>query len=230
MRIVIFGGTGRIGSALSRTALSRGHDVVAVSRRSHATAAQVNGGERLTVTTADVLEPGAVAAPVTGADAVLFAVGLRGQGPTVVRSAGIRAVAGAMAAAGVTRLVAVSPSAAFVSPRASLVQKIVRENFTHKVWHNPFLDAYRMEDELRSTDLDWSVLRGPRLLDVPGTGRYSLVPAPLVRAEPPLPLADFAECAITCAELAGKQDIMLVTPGAVAAASPVESAAVIGEG
>jgi uncharacterized protein YbjT (DUF2867 family) len=230
MRIVIFGGTGRIGTALSRAALSRGHDVVAVARRPQAVAYQANGGGRLTVVAADVLEPGAVAAPVAGAGAVLFAVGLPGQGPTIVRSAGIRAVTGAMADAGVSRLVAVSPSAAFVSPCASMIRKIVRRNLTHKVWHNPFLDAYRMEDELRSSATEWSVLRGPRLLDGPGTGSYSLVPAHLARAEPPLPLADFAECVVACAEEGGNRDIMLVAPGTTAiAASPVKSAAAAGE-
>jgi uncharacterized protein len=229
MRIVIFGGTGKIGTALSRTALSRGHDVVAAARRLPDAAYQVDGQGRLTAAAADVLEPDTVAAAVAGADAVLFAVGLPGQGPTIVRSAGIRTVAASMAAAGVSRLVAVSPSVAFVSPRSTLVGKIVRENVTHKIWHNPFLDAYRMEDELRSADIDWSVLRGPRLLDGPGTGRYSLVPADLVRAEPPLPLADFAECVVACAEEAGKRDTMLVTPGSAAAASPVRSAAAAGE-
>lgn len=40
----------------------------------------------------------------------------------------------------------------------------------------PYADLARMEDDLREGDLDWTVVRPPRLTDRPLTGRYRTAP------------------------------------------------------
>jgi uncharacterized protein YbjT (DUF2867 family) len=222
MRIVVFGGTGRIGGHVALRALARGHQVVAVSRR---TGRQTIVHDDLTTVEADVLEPETLGKPLAGADAVVFAVGLPGRGPTIVRSAGISAVGKAMREAGVSRLVAVTPSAAVISPRAPLARKIALRYFLHKICRNPFLDVERLELELPHTGLDWSVVRGPRLLDRPASGRFAVVPEGQVRRLRPVGIADFADYVVTHVEDDGaRHDIVTVTGAAARVPVPATSA------
>src|SRR5262249_22098563 len=149
MKLVILGGTGRIGQELVRCALAQGHRVVAVSRRPEALTLE---HENLTAVAGDVLEPDSLSGPIASADAVVFAVGLPGRGPTITRSAGIRSVAKVMRSSGVARLVAVAPSAAIISPSATLARKIALRYFVHKLYPNPFPALHRMQNQLPYTD------------------------------------------------------------------------------
>lgn len=209
MKIVILGGTGRIGQQLVRCALAHGHRVVAVSRRPDAMTVE---HDNLTAVAGDVLEPDSLSGSIASADAVIFAVGLPGRGPTVTRSAGICSVAKVMRSSGVARLVAVAPSAATISPDATLARKIALRYFVHKLYRNPFLDVERMEDELRHTDADWSVVRACALRDGPAGGRYVVVPDGQVRRERPVTVADFASYVIEhTADRTARRDTVTVT-------------------
>jgi putative NADH-flavin reductase len=209
MKLVILGGTGRIGQQLVRCALAQGHQVIAVSRRPLAMTA---AHENLTAMAGDVLEQDSLSGPIASADAVVFAVGLPGRGPTITRSAGICSVAKVMHRSGVTRLVAVAPSAATISPGATLARKIALRQFAHKLYHNPYLDVERMEDELRHCDADWSVVRASALRDGPASGRYVVVPAGQVRRERPVTVADFASYVIEhTADRTARHDTVTVT-------------------
>jgi putative NADH-flavin reductase len=209
MKLVVFGGTGRIGRQVVSRALAHGHTVVAVSRHPRTTAPT---HQRLTTAVADVLDADSLPEPLASAGAVIFAVGLPGQSSTVVRSVGIVQVAKVMQDSGVARLVAVSPSAAFISPRAPLTRRLWLRYFVHKVYRNPFLDAERMEDELRHSKLDWSVIRGPALRDGLPTGRYRVVPDGLVSRERPVSIEDFADYIVTrTVDPAAHHDIVTVT-------------------
>ncbi|MBV8931398.1 MAG: SDR family oxidoreductase, partial [Kutzneria sp.] len=82
MRMVVLGPTGRIGTQVVRRALADGHQVVAVARRPETVAIS---HENVTVVTGDVLEPESLREPFTGANVIVFAVGNRGRGPTILR-------------------------------------------------------------------------------------------------------------------------------------------------
>ncbi len=71
MKLTIFGATGRIGGHLLNWAVDVGHDVHVLARSPEA----VGPRDGLTVTGGDVLDPAAVAEVISGADAVLSAVG-----------------------------------------------------------------------------------------------------------------------------------------------------------
>lgn len=73
MRIAVFGATGMAGSAIVSEALTRGHHVVAASRRS---ATATANEEQLTVRTVDVADPHAVDAVLAGVDAVVLTIRL----------------------------------------------------------------------------------------------------------------------------------------------------------
>ncbi|TCK63068.1 NAD(P)H-binding protein [Curtobacterium sp. PhB136] len=68
--IVVFGGTGYAGSAITREALSRGHRVVAVARDT----SKLEAAEGLTPAQGDAFDAGFVAEVTTGADVIVVAL------------------------------------------------------------------------------------------------------------------------------------------------------------
>lgn len=210
MKLVVLGPNGRIGRQVVRRALTEGHRVTAVAR----TPAKVTTAhdDNLTVVTGDVFDTESLDPAIASADAVIFAVGSRGRGPTITRSTGVARVAKVMKANNVARLVVVSPSAVAISPKATLLRRIALRFFVHKLYRNPFNDVERMEDELRYTDLDWSVVRASSLRDTPPAGRYLVVPDGLLRKERPVSVADLADYLVRHAtNMAAARDIVTVT-------------------
>ena len=68
--IVVFGGTGYAGSAITREALSRGHEVVAVARDT----SKLEPQERLTLAQGDAFDAAFVADVTAGADVIVVAL------------------------------------------------------------------------------------------------------------------------------------------------------------
>lgn len=198
MKLTVFGGTGPTGRQLIRLALADRHQVTAVVRNPAALQADPAG---LTVRRGDVLDAASLAGSVDGADAVLSALGGHAgrSVPTAIYSTGIEHLSAAMHAAGVRRLIALT--AAPVAPRA---QRTPLERVLDRVLHLAFGGAYddmaRMEQVLRAGELDWTVLRPPRLRDKPGTGRYrTAVNRPLTAARS-ITRADLARAMLATAD------------------------------
>lgn len=227
MKILVFGATGRIGRQVTRSATDHGHHVIAFIHQpdpvtapglkaapADGTAARsvIASEPNVSVMTGDLLDPAALGPPVAAADAVVFAVDSPGRGPVRLRTAGIAAVIKAMQASGVSRLVTVSPSAVAISPRATLARKIALRFFIHKLMRNPFLDVERMEDELRRTDLNWSLIRTAPVRNWPASGRYEVVPDGQVRHERPVSVADLGDFIVAhTAEQSEGRDTVTVT-------------------
>jgi putative NADH-flavin reductase len=184
MNITIFGGTGPTGRELIQLALADGHTVTAVARnpaaladlqaRSAAPSRPGPGNATLTVRAGDVLEPDTLAGAVDGADAVLSALGSRtGRAPTTVYSAGTAHVLDAMRAAGVRRLVALTAGPMGPPEERSAFERVLVRAL-YLAFGGAYDDMARMEDMLRTRagDVDWTVIRPPRLTDKPATGRY----------------------------------------------------------
>lgn len=170
MRIAILGATGRIGAYLLDWALDNGHDVQALARSPHALADRTG----LTVTAGDALDPVAVAEPIGGADAVLSALGPRGaKTPGLLAGAASNIVA-AMEKTGARRLICVSAAGAFISgdPDSAWPVKLILP----RIFAKPFADTRQMEDLIRASDLDWTLVRATRLVNRPGTGKYRVRP------------------------------------------------------
>lgn len=172
LKLSIFGATGGTGAALLRLALERGHQVTALARDPAAIATR---HERLRVIEGDVLDRAAAGAAVAGADAVLSALGAHtGKAPTAVYSNGTGNIVDGMTATGVRRLVAVS--SVVLAPRDAIpfFARAVVHPILRRVYGGLYADMERMEALLAGTDVDWTVVRPPRLTDRPATGRYRL--------------------------------------------------------
>lgn len=168
MKLCIFGATGPTGRAIVQQALAAGHEVRA-SARSPGALAGVD--PRLEVVKGDVLDQASVDAAVAGRDAVLSALGMgRSFGPTTMMSEGTGAILRAMQGAGVKRLMVVTSGGTVEDPTEPLLFRVVGR----RVLKHIFADHKRLEDLVRASDVEWTIVRPPRLLDGPGTGVYRL--------------------------------------------------------
>ena len=180
MKLTVFAATGGIGRQLLDQALAAGHDITAVVRNPAMLPAEVRA------VTADLTTagPAALEPAVAGADAVLSGLGPRSRADAGVASHGTLAIVEAMRATGVRRVVAVSaaPVATVASPGRpdpprydpgdGLVTRRVLMPLLLATLREVYRDLALMEDALRDSTLDWTVVRPPRLTDGPLTGTY----------------------------------------------------------
>ncbi|TDC43285.1 NAD(P)H-binding protein [Micromonospora sp. KC213] len=171
MRVIVFGATGGIGRSIVRQALDRGHAVTAVVRDParldvrHPT---------LRVATVRALDDADVLGPVLrGSDTVLSGVGPRGRHDGPVASTATRTILEAMQAEGVRRLVAVSAAPVGPIPDGdSLLNRRIVLPGISALLKDLYADLRAMEDAMAASGAEWTVLRPPKLVNKPLTGRY----------------------------------------------------------
>jgi putative NADH-flavin reductase len=171
LKVVVFGPTGGTGRRIIEQGLRAGHRVTAVARRPSAIELR---HERLEVVEGDVLRPETLDKPVADADAVLSALGIGySRAATTVYSEGTANIMRAMLAGGVRRLGVVSTTSLH-PPRVltAPMQWLFFRGVLHQVLRKPYADVRIMEQYVRASDLDWTLLRAARLTNGPRTGRY----------------------------------------------------------
>jgi len=142
MKLAMFGATGRIGGHLLNWAVDAGHDVHVLARSPQALRPQ----DGLTVTGGDVLDPAAVAAIISAADAVLSAVGPKIRDNfhyTELLAPAAANIIDGMHKTGARRLIAVSAAAAFIpeDPDKSWIAKQIQP----RIFARTFADVRQME-------------------------------------------------------------------------------------
>lgn len=188
MRLLVAGASGRTGRLFVARAVERGHDVTVLVRDARSFSAKK---DRVTVVVGDVLEPGTLAAAVTGQDAVVSLLAPRPRTDGRVYVEGTRNLADAAVRAGVRRFVAVSAEGAGVDPRRlTIAYRLVR---WIPVVARLYPDIARMDAELRSRDdLDWTVVRPAILTNGAQTGGYREVQGAVVPGGQSLSRADLS--------------------------------------
>ena len=180
MKLTIFAATGGIGRQVLEQATAVGDEVTAVVRNPK----RLPGGTR--VVTADLAntEPAALESAVKGADAVLSGLGARSASEAGVAWKGTRAIVQAMKAAGVRRIVVVSaatigtvpspgrPHPPKHDPGDGFFMRNLFSPLTKAALRKHYADLAEMEDVLRESGLDWTIVRPPRLTNRPPTGIY----------------------------------------------------------
>jgi putative NADH-flavin reductase len=180
MKLTILGATGGVGSELVRQAVERGQDVTAVVRSPEKLGADVR---YVRAGFADA-DRDALASALVGAEAVLSALGARSKADSgiVTRATGL--VVPLMREAGARRLIVVSavpvptvPSPARPNPPKNdpdegFVMNRILTPIIRKAFWGSYVDLAQMEDLVRASELDWTIVRPPRLLTKPLTGRY----------------------------------------------------------
>lgn len=205
MKLTVFGASGGTGSQVVSQALAAGREVTAVVRdRARLPVSHQN----LTVVTADVLRPAEITGAVAGRDAVVSALGhsrrrpeRRAAGSATLCADSARSIIEAMRDAGSRRLVIVSASGPFADEGDGPVLRYLAKPMLGKtVFKAVWSDLAAMEDVVRASGLDWTVLRPPRLTDKPLTGRYRTRTGMNLRHGTHVSRADVAHLALVVAD------------------------------
>jgi putative NADH-flavin reductase len=149
MKLFILGATGGTGQCLVSQALAHGH---------HVTALTLPGTEVETRHARLTCIPGDARDAVTG------------WGPTRVCRDAARSLVLAMRRSGVRRLVCIT-SAGLTDRTGVVYGRIVTPLFLRNI----YADKAKQEEEIRSSGLEWTLVRPMRLVDGPHAGRYCAV-------------------------------------------------------
>lgn len=204
MKLTIIAPTGGVGRQLLAQALDAGHDVTAVARNPARLPRDLQAAAR--IVTADLArpDPRVLESAVAGADAVLSALGPHNNADAGIAAPGTTAIISAMRAAGVARIVAISASPVATTPSPGrphpprhdpgdgLLMRQVGNRIAKTLFGKVYDDLARMEDVLRDSGLDWTVLRPPGFTGKPLTGRYRTAVGRNVRGGFRIPRADVA--------------------------------------
>jgi putative NADH-flavin reductase len=175
VRIVVFGANGQTGRLLAEQALAAGHEVAAVTR--HPAGFPLTH-DRLAVVHADVRDAQAADRAVEGADVVLSALGVPFTRKQItLYSEGTGNIVAAMSRHGIKRLIMVSSSATEPHHHADggfLLNRVLQPLVTATIGKTTYADMRRMEDLVRRSDLEWTIMRPSGLFDTPGVTAYQL--------------------------------------------------------
>jgi uncharacterized protein YbjT (DUF2867 family) len=180
VKLTIVGATGGIGRQMLDQAIAAGDEVTAVVRNPGTLPGQVRA------VTADLAapDPAVLRSAVAGADAVLSGLGPRSRADAGVASRGTEAIVRAMQAAGSRRLVVVSaapigtvrspgrPHPPRHDPGDGFWMRHLLSHIAKAMFREHYADLAIMEDLVRDSGLDWTIVRPPRLSDKPLTGTY----------------------------------------------------------
>ena len=195
MKLVVLGATGGIGLEIVRQGLEHGHTVTAFVL-SPERLKPFQG--RIAVIQGDVLNSFELERTIEGHDAVLSGFGPRvpiSKGDTNLLREFAAALTTAMQHVGVRRVVAVST--AFLFKDSILPPTYL---FGRLFFPGIMVDAAAMERVIRTSDLDWTIVRPPQLTDKPYTGTYRVREGHLPRFGFNISRADVADCFLKTVE------------------------------
>lgn len=165
MKLALFGATGTTGSALLTQALDAGHSIRVLARTPEKIGLT---DDALTITAGDAKDPAAVRATIAGCDAVLSALG--GFADTDSLRIGIQVIEKAMVEAGVRRLIVVQ---GFHLDFPGDPHNLGRKTILPLLWlgsRSLIRDSRSMARSIQASDLDWTVIRAPRITQSGRTG------------------------------------------------------------
>lgn len=222
MKLAIFAATGGIGRQVLEQATAAGHDVTAVVRNPKKVSSQVR------VVTADLtaadqaaLQP-VLQRAVHGVDAVISCLGPRTSADAGVARQGTLAIVRAMQAGQVRRIVVVSAAPIGTVPTTSqpapprrdpgdgFVMRNLLAPLVKAALREHYADLAQMEEVLRDSDLDWTVVRPPRLTDKALTGTYRTAYGRNIRRGMRISRADVAQLMLS---VLGQPDAIRQTIG-----------------
>lgn len=186
MRLPIIAPTGGVGRQLLAKGPDAGHDVTAVARNPARLPPDVLATRNARIVTSDLAapDPHVLETAVAGADAVLSALGPHNNSDAGIAAPGTRAIITAMRAAGVRRIVTISASPVATTPSPGhpnpprqdsgdgFIMRHVGVRIAKALFGKVYDDLTAMEDILRGSGPDWTILRPPELTGKPLTGTY----------------------------------------------------------
>jgi putative NADH-flavin reductase len=169
MNILIICANGGIGKQAVEMALEAGHQVTAMVRDP----AKLNiTHQRLEVVKADIQRPETFEKYLQNKDAVISAIGDNMDKPTRLYSGGNWNLLNAMKKFGVNRAFFISAAAIEISPAQSFIVKLATRLIVQNLFGHGYADQRIMEKLIKQSDINWTIMRPPRLVNKPATGHY----------------------------------------------------------
>lgn len=188
-RLLVFGATGRTGRLFVEMALKRGYAVTALVRNPSALAIS---HPNLDVVQGDVTQLAIVQELAKGKDALVSCLGGSGTGPTTVFSVSMKNMLAAMEQAGIKRIICLSAAGIAIDPQRPLWQRLAIKYILQRILRHPYEDTRRMEQLVRLSDTDWTIIRPPRLVNKPATGKYRFAVNEFLKRSASISRADLA--------------------------------------
>lgn len=167
MNLLVIGATGGTGRALLKQALEQGHSVTAFVRNPEKLALTHHN---LRIAKGDVTDYPSVEQAVAGKDAVLCALGTKVIGRNTIQSDGARNIVRAMEKTGVRRLVL--ESSLDVGDSKGQLGFLFAHVIRPTLLRNIFKDKELQEQIVRTSPLDWIIVRPAMLTNAERTGKY----------------------------------------------------------
>lgn len=206
MKITIFAATGGIGRCLLEQSLVAGHDVRVVVRSPEGLPVHLRDQAQEVIADLANADPKVLESAVVGADAVLSTLGpRRAMSEPGIASRGTQAIVNAMQTTDTGRIVAVSGAGIGTirspgnpnPPKHDRGDGFFMRHFgarlSRALMGKHLADVAVMEDILRNSSLDWTVVRPPLLTDKPRTGTYRTAYGQNVRGGFSISRADVAD-------------------------------------
>lgn len=175
MHIAVFGANGPTGRHVTQQALAKGYMVTAFTR--HPEIFPIHH-EQLRVMRGDVYDPSVVEEAVAGQDAVLSSLGVPfSRKPITIYSQGMAHITRAMRKHGVRRLVCVSSSATGTDHDTGagfFFDKVMQPIIMSTIGQTTYADMRKMEELVRNSDLDWTIVRPSGLFETPTVTNYQM--------------------------------------------------------
>jgi putative NADH-flavin reductase len=171
MKLAIFGGTGKTGQHLVQQALDAGHEVYALARTPSKLDIQ---NPNLHVIQGGVLDMGPVEQVIQNADAVASVLGPSSNKPEFTISKGMDNIIAAMKKHNVERIV-ISAGAGVRDPndKPQVIDRVAGL-LLNVVSKNVVADMKQVVEKVRSSGLDWTIVRVPMLTDEPAKGTFKV--------------------------------------------------------
>lgn len=214
MRLVVFGANGRTGAQVVKQAIAQGHNVVAAVRRPDALDFTA---PRLDVVRADARDIDSTMRAIAESDAVISVLGTTyTTKPITLFSEGIGNITKAMTTHGISRLACVSSVCVTgePAPGETLLFRTVLLPLLLRAGRTAYHDLRRMEDIVRGSGLDWTIIRASGLFNSTRVTDYTVSPTSIPgRYTSRADLADALLRTITIQEYAGTTLDVITTEG-----------------
>jgi putative NADH-flavin reductase len=201
MNIFLLGGTGRTGRLVLDQALLRGHGMTAITR----SPGTIHSSGPAHIVVGDPLRVDVIAPLVANHDVVISCLGQRSSQDASLLRDSAAAMVEAMHLARVRHYIVVSQGLLF--PSRNPIIAILRLMLARHVE-----DSTAMEALVRASDLDWTIVRPPRLKDSGSSGGYRIARSEAPHGSWSIPYADLATFLLDEAENGNhKREIVGIT-------------------
>lgn len=171
LKIAVIGANGRTGKEIVKQSLAAGHAVVALARRPQALDIR---HPKLEIRRADVFNQASLEAALAGdVYAVVSAIGeAKISNPTLVYSEAAKNTLAAMRKMQIRRFVCIAASGYVDDPQQPFYIRFLQKNVLQRIFRYVYEDTMRMEKIVEASELDWTIVRPPRLTNGRHTGSY----------------------------------------------------------